>query len=889
MIGGRESLAHLLPFYGTMCGMKNRKRFAVALCAASLSCAAAPLMAGETYRMAGTEWDDTVTNAPSVRLEPGRVYVATCRMRHLSGRNVRGCISVSVGDCGMSWTPLGKEHAQEDFAAAFFSAADMRAGEKPCTVRRWHVPGECEVSDVMVRPATPSYLRLPCGIELGHGESIDGNEYHYGTKFAEECHSQSRPLVSYSRLTPGTLTRFGKNGEMRFVHELAGRRMLSAQVVVGCETSVVGVVRAEVSRDGTEWIPVGTVGDIGIFTMKVPESLLPAERLHARLISDGACNVLIRQYSFDARIDGAPEFAFGRTEYRDSATGKLLLTAKPWDYLDDVVSGAMLTGPDGIAAWEQSSGRKVFKGRPLPKARTDAFRIAAARNEAEAKQLVLRSAKGAKGVRVAAEIEGVDVEIERVGYVMVHVTMDSMGARGEWPDPILPQDAAGCELAPGLNQPFWVRAKPRRNAAKGVHRGALVVSSQGAPDVRIPLEVEVFGFEFPDDVTCKTAFGLATSTIDAYHHLKTATDRKEVYAKYLEHFAKHHVTPPNPTPGVAPPTQRVKWTKPKNRAEAQPVFDWTEWDAAMEKALREYHFNVFSLRLTGLGRVHRSRPDWRGERKINGVGENNPLYETYMGRYLSAVEAHIAEKGWLDKAYVYPFDEPLTNFYGFMKEDFARIHRYAPRLRRMITMEPKPEMEGAIDIWCPITYRFDREKCAERMAAGEEIWWYVTFSSMPPHVNEHIEHSGVDMRMWLWQSWQEKASCVLMWGTVTWHGSRQYPDRLQNPYEDSMAWQPRKPMNTGEGKYLYPPPQCFVTDGPVISGPVDSIRFEMLREGIEDYEYFAMLRRLDPSSAIADVPPEVSVSPTKYSTDPDGMESHRVKLAREIERLSEKK
>ena len=219
-----------------------------------------------------------------------------------------------------------------------------------------------------------------------------------------------------------------------------------------------------------------------------------------------------------------------------------------------------------------------------------------------------------------------------------------------------------------------------------------------------------------------------------------------------------------------------------------------------------------------------------------------------------------------------------------MKEDFARLHRYAPKLRRMITMEPKNDMAGAIDLWCPITYRFDRAKCAERRAAGEDIWWYVTFSSMPPHVNEHIEHAGVDMRMWLWQTWMENISGVLMWGTVTWHNARLYPDRLQNPYEDSMAWQDRKPMNTGEGKYLYPPLQCFETKEPVISGPVDSIRFEMLREGLEDYEYFVMLKRLSPSNPLLAVPPDVAVSPTVYSTDPVRMENHRLKLAKALER-----
>ena len=841
----------------------------------------------ETYSFQGTEWDNEMAEAGEFPLEPGTVYAVTCRMRHMTERNVRGSLLLSVGDYGMGWTPLGNNHAQIDFAAAFLTASDMKGGAKKCTLRRWHVPGKSEVSDIAVRRATPSYLHTSEGIELGHGESIDGNDYHFGTKFSESCHSQSRPMVSFRSLTPTTLSLFGKGSEMRFVHELAGRKIVSAQIVVACETSMVGVVSAEISRDGKEWTSIGKVGDMGIFTLPVPDGFLPEAQIHTRLVADGKSSVRIRQYAFDAKVDGAPVFAFGKTTYNDASTGKAIFTAKAWDYLADTTSGALLPAAGApYVAWEQSSGNKVFKGRPLPNARTEAFRLAAARNEAEAKQLVLRSDKAVKGVRVSAAIEGVDVEIERVGYVMVHVTMDSMGARGEWPDPILPQTAEGCDLAPGANQPFWVRVKPRRDATKGVHRGSLTVSAQGVADVRIPLEVEVFGFEFPDEVTCKTAFGIANKTLDLYHHLKTDADRQKVYEKYLEHFARHHVSPSIPALGMRPPTLAVKWTKPKDRSQAMPTFDWAAWDAAIEKAVGKYRFNAFRLALTGLGAAHRNRPEWRGVRKINGVTEDNPLYETYMQRYLSAVEGHLVEKGWIDKAYIYPFDEPLTNFYGYMKEDFARVHRMAPKLRRMITMEPKDEMAGAIDQWCPITYRFDRAKCAERRAAGEDIWWYVTFSSMPPHVNEHIEHAGVDMRMWLWQTWMENISGVLMWGTVTWHSSRLYPDRLQNPYEDSMAWQPRKPMNTGEGKYLYPPTQCFETAEPVISGPVDSIRFEMLREGLEDYEYFVMLKKLSPGNALLSVPPEIATSPTVYSTDPVHMENHRLKLARAIEKLT---
>ena len=62
----------------------------------------------------------------------------------------------------------------------------------------------------------------------------------------------------------------------------------------------------------------------------------------------------------------------------------------------------------------------------------------------------------------------------------------------------------------------------------------------------------------------------------------------------------------------------------------------------------------------------------------------------------------------------------------------------------------------------------------------------------------------------------------------------------------------------------------------------------MLRDGIEDYEYFVMLKKLDPANPLLAVPPSVSKSLTDFNKSPDGIEAHRSRLAREIERrLSE--
>ena len=70
---------------------------------------------------------------------------------------------------------------------------------------------------------------------------------------------------------------------------------------------------------------------------------------------------------------------------------------------------------------------------------------------------------------------------------------------------------------------------------------------------------------------------------------------------------------------------------------------------------------------------------------------------------------------------------------------------------------------------------------------------------------------------------------------------------------------------------------------PVCDAPVETYRLEMLRDGIEDYEYFAMLSKLDPSNPLLKVPANVYSSLTVFTSDPQPMKEHRRKLALAIE------
>ena len=72
----------------------------------------------------------------------------------------------------------------------------------------------------------------------------------------------------------------------------------------------------------------------------------------------------------------------------------------------------------------------------------------------------------------------------------------------------------------------------------------------------------------------------------------------------------------------------------------------------------------------------------------------------------------------------------------------------------------------------------------------------------------------------------------------------------------------------------------------VADDPVPTVRLAMVRDGVEDYEYLAMLKSLAPSHPLLAVPPEIHETDTRYNTDPAAMESRRLEIARAIEHLT---
>jgi hypothetical protein len=538
--------------------------------------------------------------------------------------------------------------------------------------------------------------------------------------------------------------------------------------------------------------------------------------------------------------------------------------------------------------------------------------VSAARGEFESAQLVLSPRENAtllsatvssfrNGRGVTAPIA---VGICEVSYVQVKKPTDGTCEPGMYPDP-LPR------LQPPLkldrqNHPLWLTFHVPRDTKPGDYSAELELKLDDAT-IHVPLAMHVYDFALPEETHLKSALGLGTHSINQYHRLTRPEDKEAVYEKYLKNFAEHRISPYS-FYDYAPIDVRFVGEGTNKHAQV----DFTKFDRAAEKWLDREHFNTFDLRLIGMGG---GTFQSRSLGQLEGFQEGTPEHARLFHDYLSQIERHLRERGWLRKAFTYWFDEPDRKDYEFVVEGMKRIKAAAPGIRRMLTEQPEPELQGHVEIWCGLTPEWTPEKVRQRRDAGEEVWWYICCGPKAPYVTEFIDHPGTELRLWPWQSWQYGVQGLLIWETLYWTSTSAFPPpKLQDPWQDPMSYVSGYDFGpghigywgNGDGRFLYPPrPDPNTATEPCLDEPINSIRWENLRDGMEDYEYFWLLQQqvkrvealnreplnrerqqlVREAKGLLTIPDEISKDLTHFTTDPRPMLEHRDRVARMIEKL----
>lgn len=234
---------------------------------------------------------------------------------------------------------------------------------------------------------------------------------------------------------------------------------------------------------------------------------------------------------------------------------------------------------------------------------------------------------------------------------------------------------------------------------------------------------------------------------------------------------------------------------------------------------------------------------------------------TFYGFFYPALTAHLKEKGWLDIYMQHLADEPTQRNMGTYKALAALVHEFAPELR-IIEANHTKELVGSMDIWVPQLNFFHEDfgHYQERQKNGDEVWFYTCVFPQGEYANRFIELPLIKTRLLHWINFTSGATGYLHWGYNAWKNEdpRVYTTREHNgpPY-----------LPAGDPWVVYPGKE----------GPLDSIRFEAMRDGIFDHELLCRLAEKNPEEAHRLAAGHI-LDFDRYNTDVEAFRATRIAL-----------
>ncbi len=549
---------------------------------------------------------------------------------------------------------------------------------------------------------------------------------------------------------------------------------------------------------------------------------------------------------------------------------------------------------DGIIYGIESSLHKLLRQEPFTGQAGGKLVLDAARNEMAAGQVVVfafadpllmvRAEFGEFESKDGGSLPATALRVRRVGYVHVCQPVYRVEYTSNRPDPLL--QATPFDVSAEGFESLWVDVRVPLGTAPGLYRGELRLVAKNARPTNVPVEIRVRSFTIPPHPSLTTAFGLGPNW-------RVKQDPDAYIRNYLEHRISPYSVAPSPTlthpplldwrqaetlrvtvraasPGtftfsVLPETGEALTLGPTPVVAGQEVAlsldlhgfhqPVRQWRASLAGAT-EGHLRAelvgpagTTLLCDGIAQEKVGTDGWLEDWPVwSGDGWQQPdipavwdwtEFDAALDRYLplgltahrlplrqprggwaKALQDHLQAKGWLDLFYTYLFDEPTPDRYPLLNQVLGEVKRNAPGVKNMMTARSFPAELKYVDIWCPEAYSFDPPAAKAEQARGREVWWYVAFSTRHPFPNVWIDYPALDCRVWPWMTWKHDIDGMLYWSGTAWN--RNDPWRTGETFHGS----------NGDGSLMYPG-----DDG----NPIDSVRWECLRDGLEDYEVFCLL------------------------------------------------
>lgn len=495
-------------------------------------------------------------------------------------------------------------------------------------------------------------------------------------------------------------------------------------------------------------------------------------------------------------------------------------------------------------------------------------------NEWEAFQLAIRSdaeehvtiSVGALSGPAGATIGSEEVRVYRVEWVDVNAPyeVDKPSENPDFqPDPLVPvlDPAEGFAVEPGQNTVLWLSVHVAEGTPAGEYAGTVTIQpAEGAP-VELAVALRVRGFSLPRRPILQSMIGLATGSIYTAHGCKSPEQREQIIRLYLDEYIRARLSPFLYAPGTMAfspiPDAQIKWRFVKH-ADGTPTgevaLDFEGFDREGERYLNERNaFSAFNFapylwikqEREGKKQMVLRFTDAEGTVVLreDPPGTVNPAYDTLVVNVFRGIAAHLEQKGWLDRAIYYVTDEPSESDTPELKHICELVREADPRIRTSLTYDPanRPRLAELVDengkslisVWIPYCSQYRESVAAEQRAKGADYWLY--------DVKEHclISDTGQENRAMFWEVWDRDAEGYLYY-LSTWWGREATPWVRPNFLLPEFTYKYRH----GDGYFFYPPTVEVAPGEAMPDRVVPTIRWELMREGAEDYDYLRMLEGL---------------------------------------------
>jgi len=526
--------------------------------------------------------------------------------------------------------------------------------------------------------------------------------------------------------------------------------------------------------------------------------------------------------------------------------------------------------------WTTPPSSRVFKTDAVPTTSGAAVKVYAAKNEFEPFQVVLKpTASGSVTVSLGDFGSGITGEIYQVKYVNITKATDALGKTGPYPDPLWPlANGASVSVTANENTAFWFSLYVPKSTAAGNYTANVTIGG-----VAIPVQLHVFNFAVPDEQHVKSQMGFDHKTVlSKYSVAGTGTEYWTYVNKMKQYFIDHRLTSTSPlwsggltSGGGAPYISYDCATKTFTDKDGI----WGFEDPAAKNlggsifrnGVGFSSFMAASFKNNDASADQRPTPfcgqtltaaDWY-------TGNNpNSAYNLQWFSYMKAMQDYLSKLGYLNKAYYYFANEPQDQTdYDAVAWYSKQLKTAAPNLKLMVSEEPKPEIytTGKIDMWLPVLQNYNPTVSNTREKSfGEETWIYFLHSTRPPYFNPiTLDHPGIESKFTGWFVWKYRLKGIAYYSLNSWGN---------NPWTT-----PLNLNHNGDLFMLYPPSEAnqAIAYGSNNHRFVPSIRFELMRDGLEDYEYLYVLNGgqpvVDQANAADTQANKIISSLTSYTRD----------------------